>query len=67
VYETINLGESQVITLNEMLSGIEKELGKSCQQKNLPMQPGDVQKTNADIKKPKTSSIICQKPTTKMA
>jgi UDP-glucuronate 4-epimerase len=34
VYETINLGESQVITLNEMLSGIEKELGKSCQKKS---------------------------------
>ena len=51
VYETINLGESQVITLNEMLSGIEKELGKSAIKKNLPLQPGDVEKTNADIEK----------------
>jgi UDP-glucuronate 4-epimerase len=51
VYETINLGESQVITLNEMLSGIEKELGKVANKKNLPIQPGDVKKTNADIEK----------------
>ena len=51
IYETINLGENQVITLNEMLSGIEAELGKTALKKNLPMQPGDVQKTNADINK----------------
>jgi UDP-glucuronate 4-epimerase len=51
IYETINLGENQVITLNEMLSGIEVELGKTALKKNLPMQPGDVQKTNADINK----------------
>ena len=51
VYETINLGENQVINLNEMLSSIEKELGKSANKKYLPMQPGDVQKTNADIEK----------------
>ena len=53
VYETINLGESQVITLNEMLSSIEKELEKVANKKNLPIQPGDVQKTNADIEKAK--------------
>ena len=51
VYETINLGENQVINLNEMLFGIETELGKSANKKYLPMQPGDVQKTNADIEK----------------
>lgn len=54
VYETINLGENQVITLNEMLNGIETELEKSANKKYLPMQPGDVQKTNADIEKAKT-------------
>ena len=36
-----------------MLSGIEKELGKVANKKNLPIQPGDVQKTNADIEKAK--------------
>lgn len=54
VYEIINLGESQVISLSEMVATIEKELGKSASKKILPMQPGDVLKTNADITKAKT-------------
>ncbi|MGI9650504.1 GDP-mannose 4,6-dehydratase [Chryseobacterium sp. RLHN22] len=54
VYEIINLGENQVINLNEMLSTLETHLGKSAIKKNLPMQPGDVIKTNADIAKAKT-------------
>ena len=36
-----------------MLSGIEKELGKVANKVNLPIQQGDVQKTNADIEKAK--------------
>ncbi|SDQ46675.1 UDP-glucuronate 4-epimerase [Chryseobacterium soldanellicola] len=62
VYEILNLGESEVITLNEMLATIEKTLGKSANKKMLPMQAGDVQKTNADITKAKT--LIGYKPTT---
>lgn len=62
VYEIINLGESEVINLNEMLSTLEKTLGKSAIRKNLPMQPGDVLKTNADITKAKT--LIGYKPDT---
>ncbi|WP_428071014.1 GDP-mannose 4,6-dehydratase [Chryseobacterium gambrini] len=62
VYEIVNLGESEVINLNEMLSTIEKTLGKSAIRKNLPMQPGDVLKTNADITKAKT--LIGYKPDT---
>ncbi|MET3537046.1 GDP-mannose 4,6-dehydratase [Chryseobacterium limigenitum] len=62
VYEIINLGESQVINLTEMLSTIERALGKTAIKKILPMQPGDVQKTNADIGKAKT--LIDYKPTT---
>lgn len=54
IYEIINLGESQVISLSEMVATIEKELGKSANRKILPMQPGDVLKTNADITKAKT-------------
>ncbi|CAA7196455.1 GDP-mannose 4,6-dehydratase [Chryseobacterium potabilaquae] len=60
VYEIINLGENQVINLNEMLSTIEHNLGKIALKKNLPMQPGDVQKTNADITKAK--ALIGYKP-----
>ncbi len=62
VYEIINLGESQVINLNEMLLTIENTLGKSAIRKNLPLQPGDVQKTNADITKART--LIGYKPDT---
>ncbi|REC75380.1 epimerase [Chryseobacterium elymi] len=62
VYEIINLGESEVVTLSEMLRTIETTLGISAIKKNLPMQPGDVQKTNADITKAKT--LIGYKPDT---
>lgn len=54
VYEIINLGESEVVTLNEMLSVLETTIGKKANKKMLPMQPGDVQKTNADITKART-------------
>lgn len=54
VYEIINLGESEVVTLNEMLSILETAIGKKAIKKMLPMQPGDVQKTNADITKART-------------
>lgn len=62
LYEIINLGESEVISLNEMLSSLEITLKKSAIKKNLPMQPGDVLKTNADITKAKT--LIGYKPAT---
>lgn len=62
VYEIINLGESEVINLNEMLSAIETHLEKKSEKKILPMQPGDVLKTNADISKAK--NLIGYKPTT---
>ncbi len=62
VYEIINLGESEVISLNEMLATIEEALRKSAIRKNLPMQPGDVLKTNADITKART--LIGYKPDT---
>lgn len=54
IYEIINLGESEVINLSEMLSTIESTLDKTATKKVLPMQPGDVQKTNADITKART-------------
>ncbi|WP_404984596.1 GDP-mannose 4,6-dehydratase [Chryseobacterium sp. M5] len=53
IYEIINLGESEVVTLSEMLSEIEKNLNKTAIRKILPLQPGDVQKTSADITKAK--------------
>lgn len=54
VYEILNLGESEVVKLDEMLSFIENALQKPSRKQMLPMQPGDVQKTNADITKART-------------
>ncbi|TXF75958.1 GDP-mannose 4,6-dehydratase [Chryseobacterium sp.] len=62
VYEIINLGESEVITLNEMVESIEASLEKRPLKNMLPMQPGDVLKTNADISKAR--ALIGYQPTT---
>ena len=63
VYEIINLGENEVVNLNEMVSTIEETLNKKSLKKLLPMQAGDVQKTNADITKAK--NLIGYQPATK--
>lgn len=52
-YDVFNLGESDTISLNEMVTTIEKVLNKKAIKNILPMQPGDVTKTNADITKSK--------------
>lgn len=62
VYEIINLGENEVINLDQMLSTIEEHLDKKSEKNLLPMQPGDVQKTNAAIGKAK--SLIGYQPKT---
>lgn len=51
VYEIVNLGESEVISLNEMVSVIEETVGHKAARLSMPMQAGDVVKTNADITK----------------
>lgn len=53
VYEVLNLGENQVVSLKEMLVEIETNLDRKAKLNRLPMQAGDVQKTNADITKAK--------------
>ncbi len=53
VYEIINLGESKVITLNEMVATLEKHLRVKAKKHQLPMQAGDVERTYADISKAK--------------
>ncbi|PGB00911.1 GDP-mannose 4,6-dehydratase [Bacillus toyonensis] len=54
VYEIINLGESHTISLSKMVNKIEDELGIQAKLNKLPMQPGDVQRTYADITKAKS-------------
>jgi UDP-glucuronate 4-epimerase len=51
VYEIINLGGSHPITLNEMVNAIEQTLNIKAKINNLSKQPGDVERTYADINK----------------
>jgi UDP-glucuronate 4-epimerase len=50
-FNIYNLGESQPITVNDLIAEIEKALGKKAIRQSLPMQPGDVERTFADITK----------------
>ncbi|HLN98114.1 MAG TPA: GDP-mannose 4,6-dehydratase [Pyrinomonadaceae bacterium] len=50
-YEVFNLGESRTVELRELISLLEKELGKTANIDRQPLQPGDVPQTFADITK----------------
>ncbi len=50
-FDIFNLGESATIQLNDLISAIEKELGKKAKVNRLPEQPGDMPLTCADISK----------------
>lgn len=50
-YHIYNLGESRTIQLHELISLIEESYGKKAIIDRLPMQPGDVECTYADISK----------------
>ena len=53
VYEILNLGNSSPTSLKEMINTIAKVLGVEPKIKQLPMQPGDVDRTFADVSKAK--------------
>lgn len=48
-YAILNLGESRTVTLVDLISHLEKELGRKAQLQFLPEQPGDMVITYADI------------------
>ncbi|MBQ3695961.1 MAG: SDR family NAD(P)-dependent oxidoreductase [Alphaproteobacteria bacterium] len=50
-YEIFNLGGGSPVTLKQMIETIEDVLGKKATINQLPMQPGDVDKTISDISK----------------
>ncbi len=50
-FHIYNLGESKPITVNDLVSEIENALGKKAVQEYQPPQPGDVERTYADISK----------------
>lgn len=51
LFDTFNLGGSQTTTLSELIEIVEKAMGKKATIQNLPMQPGDVPRTFADVSK----------------
>lgn len=52
-YEIFNLGESHTTELNKLIQVLEKSIGKSAKINKMPMQPGDVNITYANITKAK--------------
>ncbi len=50
-FNIYNLGESKPITVNDLVTEIEKALGKKAVKEYLRPQPGDVERTYADISK----------------
>ena len=49
VFEIFNIGGDKTVSLMEMVEAIEEVLGKKAKLNILPMQPGDVNRTCADI------------------
>ena len=52
-FEIVNLGDSNTVELNYLISLIENALGKKAKIEQSPLQPGDVPITYADISKAK--------------
>jgi UDP-glucuronate 4-epimerase len=50
-YEVYNLGNSSPVRLDELIERIERALGKRATIERMPMQPGDVDATYADVTK----------------
>jgi UDP-glucuronate 4-epimerase len=50
-FSIYNLGESRPISVNDLIAEIEKALGKKAVKEYLPPQPGDVERTYADVTK----------------
>ena len=62
VYEILNLGNSSPTTLKEMINTISEVLNIKPNIKQLPMQPGDVDRTYANISK--ANKLIGYEPQT---
>ncbi|MFL5774229.1 MAG: NAD-dependent epimerase/dehydratase family protein, partial [Flavisolibacter sp.] len=52
-FEIVNLGNSETVSLKDLVRHIEDVTGKKAKIDQLPEQPGDVPRTNADISKAK--------------
>ena len=54
MYEVVNLGNNQTISLMEMIRGLEGALNKTASINWMPEQPGDVPQTWANVEKAMT-------------
>ena len=54
-FEVFNLGNSNAVDLMEFIGMLEEELGRKAEKNMLPIQPGDVPETFADIESAKKS------------
>ena len=48
-WRVYNIGNSQPVELNTYITALEKEIGKTARKELLPLQPGDVPNTYADV------------------
>jgi UDP-glucuronate 4-epimerase len=64
-YEIFNLGESQTIELRGLIAALETCLGKRAVIDRMPMQPGDVPITFADVSRAR--EVLNYNPHTKIA
>ncbi len=60
-YDIFNLGESRPVELGRLVETIEKALGTKARIERLPLQPGDVQRTYADLAKSTAILGYCPK------
>lgn len=52
-YKIYNLGESRPVSLSDLIAAIERAVGKKAIIERLPLQPGDVHQTYADVSRAK--------------
>ena len=64
-YDVFNLGESETISLRELIGAIESAVGKKAVIERLPDQPGDMPATWADISKARL--LLGYEPRTKIS
>jgi UDP-glucuronate 4-epimerase len=62
LFDIFNLGESETVSLKDLIAAIEQAVGKKARINYLPEQPGDVPLTCADISKAK--KLLDYQPTT---
>jgi UDP-glucuronate 4-epimerase len=65
MYDVFNLGENQTIQLKDLILAIENAVGKKAKINRLAEQPGDMQRTYADISK--ATKLLGYSPTTKLS